>query len=273
MLLSSYDRLLIYTGRTHDLETRRRLISILSAISARIEDYLNRDLELTTHTEYFDVEPGVIEYFPRATPIQSITSVYADQFGQFTGNEYALSDYYIGAMGTSIVLRFPVIEARRGLRLIHVSGEAADAVTSTFTMTGVSIAGFTLGKYVVGSLSNAVGVVKASATSPLQVATLYGTFKVGDVLTESTDEEGLTLTGTVGTIGAIPSPSLSQVRPAIVQACDVECRYWDKHKFDFDAASISKEGYTKRDRYTAADGYILQPETKALLEPYRRVIF
>jgi hypothetical protein len=272
MLLSSYDRLLIYTGRTDDLETKRRLISILAAISARIEDYLNRDLELTTYTEYFDVEPGVMEYFPRATPIQTITSIYADQFGQFTGTEFALSDYYIGAKGTSFVLRFPQIEARRGIRLIHVAGEAADPVTSTFTMTGVSVGGFTLGKYVVGSLSNAVGVVKASATSPLQVSTLYGIFKVGETLTEYAEEACTNATGISGTLSAITSASLSQVRPAIVQACEVECRYWDRYKFDFDAASVTKSGYTRRDRYATADSYSLQPETRALLDPYRRII-
>jgi hypothetical protein len=230
---------------------------------------LNRDLELTTHTEYFDVEPGVLEYFPRATPIQSITSIYADSTGLFTGSEYALTDYYIGSQGTSIVLRRPPIEARRGLRLIHVAGEAADPVISTFVMTGVSVAGFTLGKYVVGSLSNAVGVVKASATSPLQVATLYGTFKAGETLTEYTDEEGNTATGTIGTLDSISSLSLAQKKPAIVQACEIECRYWDKHKFDFVAATITKEGVMKRGPDIRYD---LQPETKSLLEPHRRVI-
>lgn len=268
MLLSSYDRLIIYTGREDDLESKRRLVSILAAISSRIEDYLNRDLEITSRTEYFDLEPGTVEIFPRATPIASVTSVYADVLGDFTGGEYPLTDYFIGSKYNSIVLRNPVEGIRRALRVIYTGGEAYDPVISTFTVSGGA---FTAGKYVIGNTSRAVGKVVASASTPLQVASLYGIFRAGETIVEYTDEGATIPTSVSGTLLAITVASLAQIKPILVQACEVECRYWDRHKFDFVAQTVTRDSLTKRS-LPEMGGYVLQPETESLLEPYRRLI-
>lgn len=273
MLLSSVDRCLFYTGLENTVANKAKILGWLTPVSKRIELWLNRELELVSRTEYFNTDAYRREYFPRAIPITSITSVYSDQFGAYDGGESQQTDFYIGTYNDSLVLRVPVYEAPKGLRLIYTGGEATHGTRSVYTM---SAGGFTSGRYVLGGTSGAVGIVRSAGPS-LTVENLYGIFEVGETLTEYTTIDLATASGVSATLSAVVTRSLAESNPVYARAAEIEVRFMEKHSHDFEAVTTQNEGVQRRattsDRFAAIGAfYDLQPETKALLEPYRRVI-
>lgn len=279
MLLSSLRRLrLVCAGMTTDpitdnLTNNRLLKQWLSATSQQIEKFLNRELHIEIRTEYFDVTYMRDEYWPKAYPISSITSVYSDSTGLYDGSESEESDYYIGIHERSVCLdtTFDWI-ARKGLRIIYTGGLAYDPVKSIFSLA--SIAGtFTIGKYAIGNTSGAVGIISAWSTPALTVENYHGIFISGEIISQYDNEAGTTpVTPTVyGTISAITRQSLAEAYPAITQACESQVRYYWKHTTDFENNSTTKDGNTLRRNNPQNLPQNLQTEALMLLEPFRSV--
>jgi hypothetical protein len=278
MILTSYQRLLRYLAGeggailTDKAEHRRDIDILLEAVSGAITAYLHRRIESQTRTQYFDVGYAQKEFWIDTPLISSITSVKEDSTGRFDGDEATLdaTDYHIGTESNSVILvSSRSWEAKRGLEITYVGGLAAHAVRSTFIVG--SIGGWTVGQYCIGTTSTAVGIIRTVNVVPvsLVIEVLYGIFEVGEIITEHGLEDGSDAAGGTTTISSKSATALCEYSPfnSIVTACEVEMRYWLKHKFDFENDSTERDGFSIRRAANQMNS--LQPETRLLLDPLR----
>lgn len=281
MNLTSLNRMLAYYGDrdtnvlTDNNTNRRELINWITSTSVKIENYLDRKIEKASRTEYFDITHNRLQYYPDAYPIDSITSVKVTSDGLFDGSETTLDtdEYYTGvASGTLCLVWSERYEAYRGLQMVYTGGLATHPVNSTFNVSNGD--SFTAGNYVQGGTSLAVGEVVSGAASALVVENYYGIFSASETLTEYstyTEAAGPTsATAVTGTISSITSQSLAEAYPDITRACEMEIRYLFAHKHDFENQTTTPDGESRR---RDDSKYSLQPEVRAILDPYKRMNF
>jgi len=278
MLLTSYDRLLRYlagaqNGNLEDsAENKRDIIAWIPSVSKKIERYLKRNLLIKSRVEYFDNDNNR-QFFVNAPRIISITSVKYDSTGLFTGGEIELAttSYKIGVDGKTVVIDWGEISnGYKTLQIVYIGGLAYTGVLSTYA-TG-DTTNMTVGNFVIGSESMAVGIVKATATDSLQVEVLYGVFEDGETLTESTTES---ITGTTGETIVLTSKTtecLAESHPEITTACEMEIRFLQVHKRDYENTGTNKDGTTIRRGANQKPRYNMQPEAVDLLSSYRLAV-
>lgn len=279
MLLSSYERARRYVCVEDNASNRRVLNSMLYSVSANIEAYLDRQFELISRTEYFNVEEGQREFYVKAPEITTITSVEVDPTGEFTGSETAISASYIGRTGSSVVLQFAQIPAKRGLKIVYTGGSSTTASRSTYTLSNV-FGSFNVGDFLEGDTSGAFGIIKSYNISSkvMTVEVIYGAFIEGEtVKTRDTEDSGFS-SGISATLLSIDTKSFVEVYPEIAQAVDVQIRYNFKTKDDFENTSVEKDSVKRRvlTDFSGAKGsaYMdLQPETRSLIQKFRRHVF
>jgi hypothetical protein len=283
MMLSSYDRLLRYcvgqgaTVLTNNDINKRDLMMWLPSVSAQIEKFLNRSLHIESRTEYFDVDYERKEYYPKANPITTLTSVYSDAGGEWDGSEAEISDCYIGRDGNSVVLpnAEPFI-AKKGLRIIYTGGLATTATRSVYAISG-SAGTWTAGQYVFGGTSYAVGKVVSATATVLTADVLYGVFEAGEALTEYTTEAGATAGDATATLASVTTAALCESYPDIVTACEIQVRHMWANKTRLDVSSVSKDGGVQRIGAQWQSSVMGPPppivnDAYNLLMPYRRVV-
>lgn len=276
--LTSYERVRRYlaaeTGDniTDSVNLRREIQGWIPVVSALVEGYCNRKFYLTTYTEYFDVRTLQTEFFIQASPISSITSVYYSSQGLFTGEESALSDYYIGTGDKSIVLSYPEEEAKRALRIIYIGGFGTSATQSVFTCT---ITGsFTVGLFISGNTSGAMGIVKAVTATTLTIEVLYGVFVVGETLTEWATESARGASTATAVFTAAVSRAICENYPDLVRGTEMQLRYMYKNKLRFEDTSINKDGQSVRSALQRGNALLqLQPEVQQAIGSYTTVAF
>ena len=274
MWLTSYNRILRYisddssTPLSSTTYRRRELENWIAAVSATVENYLNRELGIASYTEYFDVKYGKKLYLVERPPITTLTSVYEDPHGEWDGGEGELSDCIISRKGWGTVLPSVLnYEARKALRVIYTGGLAYHAANTTITTTANG--GLTAAKFLIGGTSNALGIVVSESTTTLVVETLSGVWVAGETMTEYTNEDGTSATTKSVVVSTIDRQSLSESNPAIVRATEQQIRYMYKHKDDFEAESTSRDG-TNRRRQDVRVYSPLTQESMAMLDPYRK---
>jgi hypothetical protein len=276
MLLSSYQRLLRYCGAdsvlTDSAVNRRNLMSWLPSVSDAVENWLNRGLEIqAAAVEYFDVNFGYREFWPKYVPIISIASVYTDSQGMWDGRESLLStdEYHYGTGNRSLVLASTQsFIAKNGLKLTYSGGLAYHAVQSVYdaTITG----SFTVGLFVYGVNSSAVGIVKAVTATTLTIEVLYGKFEVGETVQEWATEDARGASTATATLDSATRLSLAEAYPEVVQAVEMQIRFMVKNKDRFEQGGVTKDGATMR-RSTAGIDNQLQPEATMMLAHLRRL--
>jgi len=273
MILTSLSRIEKYTGLSMDVSTDEGMNNVrqakiwISATSNDIQDKLGRRIEKTTYTEDLDIRQGQRIFPLLAHPVTSITSVSHDSVSLFDGTETELDDsnYSIGPHAESLQMTYDLFPGRKTLRVVYVGGLAVSASRSTFVLTGAS--NMTVGKYVAGSSSLAVGLIVDATSAAFIVEVLYGVFEAGETLTEQDTEFAVgTATGT-GVLASVTARCLAEVAPELVLACEVEIRYRMKHMHDFENSGTQREGINRR---SGADKYDLQPETWSLLNSFIR---
>jgi hypothetical protein len=277
MLLSSLRRLRLYcSGQASTLLTNtpannRVLQNWLVSTSQDIESYLKRDLHIEQRTEYFDVDYGRIEYWLKAFPVVTLTSVYEDSTGLWDGgSESEIEDCIINPRGRLTLPYQLSFTGANSLSVIYDGGIAYDPVESIIRLR--SGAGtFVAGKYVVGDTSGAVGIVTAYSSLSLTIEQYYGQFQVGEVLTQYEDEAVTASSPSVtGTISSFTRESLLNAYPSIVLACEMQIRYMRQHQMDFENTGTTKDGVTIRRDNPSRLKYPLQQEVLDKLEPYVR---
>lgn len=261
---------------TDNLANRRMLISWISAVSAQIENHMNRTLLIQDAVEYFDVLFGKTEYFVKCVPVISVTKVEIDPLGMWdSANTPAQLPYnHPGAGDRSVCIQHPLLfpsPAKKAIRITYNGGLANSAVNSGYTM-GTGSATYAAGQYVFGQTSGSVGIVVsyAAATKLLTVENYYGQFQVGETVLAYADEIQTAPLLVTDTISAVASPSLCDVAPEVVMACEMQVRYNYTHQKDFENASTGKDGTTQRFVGPAFSTSPLRPEVIHMLNPYVR---
>ena len=245
------------------IATNRRLTRWISSISSRIEMFLNRELELKSRIQFFDSGPGQLEYFTDAYPITTITKVESDWEGLYDSPTDE-TDFFPGRNEDAVILDVPVTPAKRGLRITYIGGISEHGVNSEYTMAS----SLTAGKFLFGVTSGAAGFVITGGTSAV-IEVLYGVFDAGEN-TQQYDEEDLVNTfGSVIVLTTKDKESLAEINPDIVEATELEIRYMNDHRSNFENDSTVK-GATKRANFT--EEYNLLPQTRSLLSKYQNII-
>lgn len=276
MLLTTVDRALLYLEVNDNASNRLKLLDWITSISSKIETWLQRDIQLTSRTEYFDTVQNKREYFPKAIPIAASPAavVSRDPLGQYTGGETVLvadDDYIFSGSMRSVVLLTPRDPAFRGLRLVYTGGLASVTARSVFaTSTGSGTPA--VGNYVQGQTSGSIGLLRAyAAGGAATIEVLAGIFEVEQVKCYPTVLLNNDPTITFN-ITSVTTRSLVESDPAIVKAAEIELRYMYAHKDDFENAMTGKEGTQRRPVMTHFSRLpFLQPEAEALLSNYKRV--
>ncbi len=275
--LTSYERLRRYLADSdNDIKedsqaNRRDLIAWVSPISNKVQNYLNRDLTIAEYTEYFDLRPGKRQFWVNNPDISSIVSVKSDPDSLFDGNEVTLTSdqYFIDRDDNSVVLQYPEpFVGEKMLEIVYNGGLSSSGVTSVYATTDASA--WTLNNRVIGDDSFSLGLVKAKSTTSMTVEVMYGTFTVGETLTEYSDE-GVTATGETATLSSKTVTCLAESHPDVVTACEMEIRYLNKHKRDFENTGTQQNGTTIRRDGSKTYRLILQPESIDLLQHHKRV--
>jgi len=269
MLLSSIDRLYLYTDITKNVPHTMRFTNWLATVSKNIQDYLDRDFELKSRTVYFDSIYNKKEYFVNAHPIISISSIKLDSTSEFIGNEYTLETdlYRIGVDENSIIIDNSMKSILKSVQIVYTGGLATSAVRSIFGIKNVTGGTMTVGNYIKGENSESWGIIKAISSTSITIEVLAGYFENEEVLTEYTS-----LTGTAGSktvqIDSVTSRCLAEEYPDIVTACEMQVAYMTKHheNGDFDTNGTDKEGVSYR--RNSNKPYNLEPEVRMLLDHY-----
>jgi len=280
MRLTSYNRILLALGDGENALTdtvghRRRFLSTIHSISNRVEQFLNRNLELKSYTEFRDALPLTVEYFLQSQPVTTVASVHQDSTGLYDGSEVAETLFYINKDSDGVVLDSPVTPAKRGLRFIYTGGLAVHGTHSTYKLVGTPSTLFVVGKYVRGKDSLAVGLVVSNVTDVLVIEVLYGVYEIGEVVEGFDDESGGTaISGMTETLLSATTLSLAESFPDIVHATELEIRFMDDHRSDFENIGSSKSGTTRvniMQNEKFKRDYDLLPEVRSLLEAYRNI--
>lgn len=276
MLLSSVNRLLLYTGLEESVESKRDLSIFLNSISTLIENECNRSFELKRRTEYFDYETGNNEFFPLAYPITNIVSVHTDITGLYTGSEVAELNYFIGQYNKTVCLwRNLSGNYKKGLRIIYDGGVATHPVNSIYTLTNTGSSDPEIDDYVTSTSYAGMGKVISydNATKNIKIESLFGAFRIGDDLQFAQKEGGDPQDSKTGTISAIVSQSLVEQLPSVDQAIQLEVNYFQKNKMRLETTGTNKDGSSTRrtidSRYMPV--IALQPETVLFLRNEIRV--
>lgn len=126
--------LLDITSSTHDAV----LSSMIAAVSRRIENYIDRPLELTSRTETYPMLPRQSVLFLRAYPVSSVASIKVSAGWDFdAASAVAAADYYVDSESGMVNFNhFPVLPgvliegaAQNAVQVVYTAGFAADVAT------------------------------------------------------------------------------------------------------------------------------------------------
>ena len=268
--LTSYERIINHLEVKETLDNRRLVLNWISTASQRVQDFLQRDLEIIAdRIEYSDVQPNQMAFMVQAFPIISIASVESDQLGLFT-TSISQYDYHPSFEGSSIELQFPILEGRRALKYTYTGGLTYHATQSIYVLS--SVTNLAVGNYLEGQSSYAVGKIKSINSTSVTVEVLLGKFQSGEDL-NSWNSKDLTgaVSGFSGVISSVTRRCLAEEYPTIVTAVEMEIRFMKQHKLDFENVSSGKEGTRRRAGRFESDTSELQPEVERMLYRYKRL--
>jgi hypothetical protein len=247
-----------------------RLLSLwLVTASSQIEKYLDREIEIKSRVEFFDIIPGKKRFYISSFPILSL-AVSEDMSGVWDGsNESTIDDCF--SSGASVNLPFSFdYSGIKALRITYTGGLAYHAVNSEFILSTSQTGTWAAGGYVYGSSSGAIGITVGytSATKVLVVESYYGVFCAGEAISQYVLETRAGSASATGTIASISKASLSESHPAIVMSCDILARYFWKHTTDFENTASSKDGTSIRKYSQPTVPWPLTEEVRGLLSSY-----
>ena len=285
MLLTSLERLKNSLGKT-DGGSDSILSTALTIASGNVERYLRREgaLEHKSYTQYFSPIAGQRSFSLPAYPVSSITSVYTDYTGKYTGSESVIDavNYMLDADGKTLVFQFQpnclnlynwTPSGQKSLRIIYVAGLASDPVKSIWTSS--TTAGMTPGKFIQGAISGAAAVIQAVGATSITYRSIFGVFQASETITEYTTLSNAlqgggfaTATGQTATLTTCTAQSLAEAYPALVGAVEMECQYLFANWKNFSNIRVSIEGVEKTSRSDMRVEYKLTPEVREALDSF-----
>lgn len=108
------------TGTTNDA----LLADLITAVSAQIERYIGRGIELKARTEIYDLEDYQSKVMLSTFPVTTLTSVTYDDTGVFSSG--AVTGYTLNKAVGMLSLPVSYAEAYGALQVVYTAGMAAD---------------------------------------------------------------------------------------------------------------------------------------------------
>lgn len=243
-------------------------------------------IQLRERTEYFDPTPDQVHFYPKAYPIASVTSLYVDGTGYYTGSQQAIesTSYVISGDGRLLAINqiptlprgwpgLPTVE--KGLRLVYTAGLSEDAVISEWTKAADVGGTLTVGNYIQGEDSGSVGILTARAAGTLAYECLSGNFLEGETVTEyedwiiaQQDSKSQGATGVSAVLTACTSRSLAEAHTDLVEACEMQVRFLKTNRNNFENLTVTQDGATRVSRADLKNKYGLMPEICFMIEAY-----
>jgi hypothetical protein len=133
-----------------------------------------------------------------------------------------------------------------------------------------------VGKYCKGNTSGAIGLIIRTDNSTYidlsmqSIGTETNFFSQGETLSQYDSSSTISTTTAGSILNTFINSALCESFPEITTACEIELRYMVKHQYDMENQSTMKEQTSRRPDLVK---YVLQPESIALLENYKRIIF
>ena len=246
-----------------------RMTRLIKVISQRFESFLNRYLEATERTEYFDV--GVYapqEYWVLGTPV-TVAEVFSDANRDFGASTEVDSDYvFITQGGDSVqVLDYTMAQGVRMMKLVYTGGLATSTANVSITMaaggTGVFTAGNSVYKDGVATVLGTV-VSWSSTTKILVVSSEHADCEAMGLVVGDKVDEGAA--DPEWTIASITASNLIVDYPQIAMAAVSMFQYTWNSKDNIGQTSISVlEQSASFDRTSD-----IPQEVETALWPYRQ---
>lgn len=265
------------------------LSRLISAASKRIAFYLRREdaIKLESRPQYFNPTRGQSIFRLKAYPVASIASVYSDSTGLYTGSQslIAATDYLIGAdnktlwFNSTAGINNPLLQAFGGvypksLKVTYTGGLAVDGVSSTWTKTADVGGTLTVGYFILGAISGAVGKLTAAAAGTLSYENIYGVFQPLETITEYKELDNALsggrsindATGVVASLTACTAQSLAEAHPDLTEAAEMYVRHLFKNRDHMGNTLVSRDGETRPELRSDS---VLTPEVRELADTYR----
>lgn len=276
---------------SHDVAVTR----LISAGSKRIANWLKRAypngdaaLALLSREEFFSPTPGQLDFYPVAYPIAEIEALHYDFTGKYAGQEVEIpaDNYLISDDLRSIhLINFPALDqlqrqtqtppvAQRGVRATLTAGLAVHPTLSIRAITPIATA-MTVGNYVQGVLSGAIGYLIATSTTSISFELLSGVPQQGETVTEydgwtfglETSGPG-TSTGKTAVLGAATQRSLAETHPDLVEAAEAHVDWSRRNRLDPENVIITREGVNKMSAADMQKDFFSIPYIRDLLDTY-----
>ena len=292
MNLTSLNRVKNALGVT-STDNDAALSRLVSTASNRIAFYLRREnaIQYTTYTEYFNPYRDQSVFRLKAYPVASITSIYTDSTGLYTGSQALVTstDYIIGTDNKSVWFNHtaginnPLLSPTysgvypKSLKVTYIGGIAADGVSSSWNKSADSGGTLAVANFIQGATSGAVGKITAMASGTISYESIYGVFQASETITEYSALDnslsgGLGInnaTGVTATLTANTALALAETAPDLTEGCEMYIRYLWRNKDTFGNITISRDGENRSSRSDMATETSLTPEVRELVDTYR----
>lgn len=265
MNLTSLDRIKYFRQqKTTDTSWDNFIKQNITGVSNSIENHLDREIEKTSRTRYFNVHPGAKDFFITAPPVDTSETITIEEDGEgkWDGAETEIesSSYRLTNNFTGFEIDYSPSIGTNALRILYTGGLALSAVNLN-TVVGTVSGLFTLDELVSGGTSGALGKIKdAITTGSIQadIEVIAGIFVTGETITGATSTETTVL-------GILTTEPLCHTYPDIVMATDMQMVYFLDKKSKLGATSLSAGGASVG--YESA--YKLLPGVTDMLKKYR----
>lgn len=277
------------------------LLGLIPTASNRIAKSLKRHdaIEKKSRVEYFSPFAGQRTLRTQAYPIQSVTSIYVDSSGLFTGGETLVpsTSYIIAPDGRTIIF---AVEAAlvanatfpspggvypKSIRVTYIGGLAPSPVSSSWVKSADVAGTLAVGNFIQGQESQFIGLITARAALTISYENLRGIPVPGETIKEYRRannaaqagglgaETGVTATLTsVSAVGGIDQQALAESHPDLVQAAEMQVEYLRANRGNFDKSTVSNDGATRFSRADFKNKYSFMPEIDDILDTYRNKV-
>ena len=248
----------------------------VAAASSRVEAYLRRAdaLELKERTETISATLGQRKFYLRAYPITSVSSVKYDSTGLFTGSESTVTGFQITEDRAVVLPSGIPFVSPNSVRIVYTAGLAAHPVNSVWAKSADTGGTLAVGKYIQGSTSLAIGIIRAVAAGTITYECLSGIFQA-ETITEYTtytqNTSGGVLSAATGVTSSLTtrtSVSLAEAHPALVEGVELHIRYYRTNKDNFGDISVSVDNVTRMSRSDLKKDYFSLPEVRDYFDQY-----
>ncbi len=256
------------------------MAQLVASASLRVASWLRRADSLELKERVAIVSPFLDQrkfYLP-AYPITSVASVKYDSTGLFTGSETTVTGFFV-VEGRAVVLPIGIpFVAPNSVKITYTGGLAASATVSVWAKSADAGGTLTVGKYIQGATSGAIGRITAVSSGSVSYENLAGVFVAEGITEYATYDAKLqgaglsTTTGVTSTLTSATSVCLAEIAPDLVAAVEAQIRYKRSSRFNSEKTTTGNENDTNLSPTSLAVDVFSIPQVRDDLKPYKNTL-